>query len=133
MAINLNRLKTVAERYMRDTLTITRPEDDASMVLDPVTMALTIDSAAIYTGKGMVAVMGTSSPQTLGEGVPVARLMVEVSIPAASPAINPNDIITVTASEDPRLVGKTIRVVAEIPATYSVMRRLSAILDQDSQ
>jgi hypothetical protein len=133
MTINLDRMAKVAERYMLDQVQVLREETDASMVMNPVTLALTVDSTIVYTGKGMVSALGSAGDVTLGGVTPVAKITYEVAIPLAAAEVKPNDVVLVTTARDPQLQGQRLRVVGIMPTTFLVSRRISAVLEVAAQ
>ena len=133
MAINLDRIGKVVERYMYDQVQIVRRPADASMTMNSTTLALTYTETTIFRGKAMVSAMGSPAGSNLGGNVPVARLTYEVAIPLGAELIQPNDTIIVTAARDPQLVGRRLRITGTIPTTMVTHRRLAAVLDTDAQ
>ncbi len=133
MAINLDRIGKIVERYMYDQVQIGRRPVDSAMTLNDTTLAITYTEATIYRGKAMVAAMGSPAGSNLGGNVPVARLTYEVAVPLGSELIEPNDTVIVTVARDPQLVGRRLRITGTIPTTMVTHRRLAAVLDTNAQ
>lgn len=133
MAINLDRIGKIVERYMYDQVQIVRRPTDGNITMNNTTLALTYTEATIYRGKAMVSAMGSPAGSNLGGNVPVARLTYEVAIPLGAELIEPNDTVLVTVARDPQLVGKRLRITGTIPTTMVTHRRLAAVLDTNAQ
>lgn len=79
----------------------------------------------IYTGKCKVqaGTVLTASPQDVGGGV-VTQTTRRVDLPMSAPEHQGGDLIDVTTSHDPQLVGKTFRVTSLFGKTFATARRL---------
>jgi hypothetical protein len=129
MAIDLAPIAAVVERYMQNTVVISRK---TGTVQDPVTLQEVDTYKTIYSGKGMASPMGDpAATQRASEDV--YRIQSEVGIPRDAPLVLPNDRILVTASEDPAFAtGEPLWVHDIIPATFITHRRIKAYRDKSA-
>lgn len=98
-----------ATEMMEDEVRITRP-GPAETVYDPITREVTtINGVLIYEGIARVWEVRAGSKQTIGDRV-LRVTQTYVSIPWNAAIPEPLDRIKITASVDPRLVGRTQRV-----------------------
>lgn len=115
--------RTKAEAIMTDTCTVARI---TGQVLDPGTGQLTPTTAQVYSGKCRVkAPRGTTAvgETQAGETV-VAAVSPVVSLPVTVTAVTEGDRVTVTASNDPDLVGIVLLVKSVQHGTHITARRL---------
>lgn len=117
--------RAAAEALMLDAVTIKRT---ASSSTDQDTGVVTPTLSTLYTGKAKIHQASPSaSPTTLGEAE-VFIGQVEVHVPVTVTAIQPDDLVTVTAASlDADLVGKTYRVRGVADKSFLTARRLSVI------
>jgi hypothetical protein len=121
----LLRGRLAAEALMLDAVTIKRTTSSST---DQDTGVVTPTTSTLYTGKAKVHQAGASaSPTVLGEAE-VFVAQVEVHVPISVTGIQPDDLVTVTASAlDADLVGKTYRVRGIASKSFLTARRLSVI------
>jgi hypothetical protein len=85
MAIDLAPIAAVVERYMQNTVVISRK---TGTVQDPVTLQEVDTYKTIYSGKGMASPMGDpAATQRASEDV--YRIQYEVGIPRDAPLVPP--------------------------------------------
>jgi hypothetical protein len=115
--------QALAESLMVDSCTITRRGGDP--VFDDTTGTYTpATPTTVYTGVCKVRPSNLSGNTTAQAGEREVSLWpFSVSIPVAEDA-DLDDVVTVTASLDPSLVGRTLRVRSVARGTYLTARRL---------
>jgi hypothetical protein len=116
--------RAFAEQLMQDTCTITRA-DAGTPVFNETTGAYTSSApTTVYTGPCRV------KPRNLADRVvdageqAVSLWPFQVSIPFAATDVELDDLVTVTASVDPSLVGRELRVRSVTRGTFVTARRL---------
>lgn len=108
-----------AESLMADTCTISRITIERVGGIDqPV-------STPIYTGKCKVQLqtIAASNAQEVG-GAVITQTTRRVDLPMSAPEVEVNDLVDITTSLDPQLVGKTFRVTSRFGKTFATARRL---------
>lgn len=121
----LLRGRVAAESLMLDAVTIARTTGSST---DQDTGVVTPTLNTLYTGKAKIHQAGAAgSPTTLGEAE-VFTSTLEVHVPITVTGIQPDDLVTVTASAlDADLVGKTYRVRGIADKSFLTARRLAVI------
>lgn len=113
-----------AEATMTDSCTINAAE--GARVYDPGTDSyVNAAGAQRYSGKCRVRmpnVMGEQTPQFAGREVTLQFAV--VSVPVSVSGVQVNDVVTITASEDAELVGRTYTVVGLHHQSHATARRL---------
>ena len=109
------KLRAYAESRMTDTIRITRPGKPA---VDQVTGAETPTGEVLYEGPGKVQTSGGMASQTTtasGDSSNAGGLVLEWSLylhlPISATGLREKDVALVIASQDPDLVGRTMRLV----------------------
>ena len=117
------RWRSREQRLFRSTCTVTRAA--AGRTFDPSTNTYTAAAAAtVYSGPCMVRRTDRSGNDTEAGEREVRLQDLEVKLPADT-AVAEGDVVTVTASPDPALVGKTLRVTDVLSDDWQVNRRLA--------
>lgn len=116
--------QALAESLMTDTCTITRA-GAGERTFNATTNSYTDPAdTTVYTGACRVKPSALSGNTTAQAGEREVSLWpYSVSIPFAETA-ELDDVVTVTASADPSLVGRTLRVRSVARGTYLTARRL---------
>lgn len=116
--------QAAAEQLMVDSCTITRAGARGSF--DSTTGTYSAAAADTrYTGKCRVKPSALSANQAVQAGERAVSLWpFTVSVPIAVDNVELDDIVTVTASADPSLVGHRLRVRSIARGTYLTARRL---------
>ena len=125
----LRRGRREAERLMTDTCVIRRPTGAISV--DPDTGVATPEYTLVYEGKCKVQTAGGIASQVVsasgdatnvGGNVPVWSLYLHLPMLAAD--CRPGDLAQITASVDPALVGRRLRLVnLQSEKTHATARR----------
>jgi sulfite reductase alpha subunit-like flavoprotein len=111
-----------AEELMTDTCVINRI---TGWTLDPNTGANTPTLAPQYSGKCRVKVAGASTAQDSSVGeTSVPQIPTVVSVPTSVITLAEGDQVTISASNDPELVGKVLLIKAIQTSTHITARRL---------
>lgn len=112
---DMAKLRAYAESRMTDTIRITRPGKPA---VDQVTGAETPTGEVLYEGPGKVQTSGGMASQTTtasGDSSNAGGLVLEWSLylhlPISATGLREKDVALVIASQDPDLVGRTMRLV----------------------
>lgn len=107
---------------MTDTCVITRRNGD------PVTGTngqVTQPTQTIYTGKCYAIKGGASGVSEVEHaGEPSVHMPIRVSLPWAAPEVEEFDLVQLTASADPTLLTRTLRVMYQDRGTHVTARRL---------
>lgn len=114
-------LRAVAERFMTDRCTIasaTSVEFDADTEHDVET-----DGAELYDGKCQVRPVGADTVLEVGDA-PLSIESIIVRLPVETVGISINDVVTVTRSDDPLMIGRALRVRAVLGGTGAASRNL---------
>lgn len=111
-----------ADSIMSDTCTITRK---TTTFTDPDTGVRTQTTTTLYTGKCRVKQNSASaSASEPGEALSLL-LTLTVQVPMSVTGVEPDDIVTVTASQmDPDLVGRKFAVKDLAHSSHTTARRL---------
>lgn len=115
-----------SDRFV-DTVTISNPVTGGTF--NPSTLVYDGGSGGVvYTGGGLIR---ASTTEPIEETTQEERtyLDFDLYLPYDSTGFAPDQIVTVDASIDPDLVGKTFRVVAIERDTYNTRRKLRIELD----
>lgn len=108
-----------------DACTVTRASTSPP-VYDPVTMQYTPAApTAVFTGACWVRPAQAGANVVEAGDEPVTLRTFLVSLPWDCPTVEVDDMLTVTASLDPRLVGRPLRVVAVAYSTAHVRRQIT--------
>ncbi len=112
---DIGKLRAYAESRMTDTIRITRPGKTA---VDPVTGAETPTGKVLYEGPGKVQTSGGMASQTTtasGDSSNAGGLVLEWSLylhlPISATGLREKDVALVVDSQDPDLVGRSMRLV----------------------
>jgi phosphate/sulfate permease len=111
-----------AEALMVDTVVITHQTADPT---NADTGVITPTTTTLYTGKAKVqhTAVPSGSPRDLGEAS-VIIMRTQIHVPISVTGIVSDDVVTVTASRDPDLVGRRFVVRAVAAKSYLTARRL---------
>lgn len=132
MALDLQKIGSVVEQYMTDSILIVRRSEDEAATIDPVTLELELGEARVYSGKCFIAPMGSPNEAKVGE-LPTARMWFEVAIPYSSNVtVKPQDTVRVQRSNDAALKGRELVITGVIPTTFNTHRRIAAYMDDAS-
>jgi hypothetical protein len=115
--------RAAANRLMYDTVTITR--EDSAPVLDITTGLYTPSSTTtVYEGPARIRAANVV-PTDVGDRLRMKESH-QVTIPADSAAVIANrDVLTVTASVSPTLVGRSYTVLGESIGTTVMTRKFN--------
>jgi hypothetical protein len=97
-----------AERQLMDS-TVTVVRDDGEPTFDPDTGAYTQPTTTIYTGDALVRASNWEGSDTEAGETEVRLRTARIKFPADTPVLR-DDRVTVDASADTRMVGRTFRV-----------------------
>lgn len=113
--------RQVAEQGMVDACVIRRQTGEAT---DPDTGEVTPTYADVYTGKCRVQTRGlaTYSPNVGQQRTDI--FTAELQVPIDVTDVKVNDVVEITASLDPFLVGHTLRINNLAYGTHKTARRL---------
>lgn len=101
--------RPAAESVQTAEAALTRPDPDAPPVFDPDTGSTTRAVLTVYTGACRLQALDVGDNAALTGEQQVTSHTYRVSLPyTADPAVG--DTLTVTASSDPTLVGRMLRV-----------------------
>ena len=107
---------------MTDACVVTRAN---SPLLNTTTGAITDTPTTVYTGKCRFKAQQSTTPRDVGaDKAAVPEVLPIVSVPVSVTAIREGDRVTITASNDPGLVGKVLIVRTVLGGTYITARRL---------
>jgi hypothetical protein len=121
----LARGRAAAERMMVDSCTIRRRTGESTAPDGNVTP--TYLSPDPYTGRCRVQQRtAAATPADAGEAYAL-MLSLEVQVPMSVVGVQADDEVTITASVDPDLVGRTFLVRALAHATHKTARRLQVV------
>lgn len=109
IGLALPRMRAQAESLMADTVTITRPGATST---DSTTGAVSTVSAQVYSGKARWKAATTAPRGDDVASASISSTSVELHIPVGSCTVEAGDVVVVTASLDPLLVGRRGRVAA---------------------
>lgn len=131
MPVQLDRAREKLTALMGDTCRVIRDTDGtADDVLDPDTLILEPpdpDASTVYTGQCLVTPMGTGRTtgveSSIGDTIVVIGAY-KVHLPYDSPVVLRNDRVIILTSEDPQLVGLSLRVVEPERTSFLVQRVL---------
>lgn len=111
----MGKLRAYAESRMTDTIRISRPGKPA---VDPVTGTETPTGEVMYEGPGKVQTSGGMASQTTtasGDSSNAGGLVLEWSLylhlPISATGLREKDVALVIDSQDPDLVGRSMRLV----------------------
>ena len=114
--------RAAAIALMTDACVITRI---TGRVLNPTTGALVDTTTTVYTGKCRFKAQQSARPRDLAAGeTAVPENAPVVSVPITVTAVNEGDRVSITASNDPGAVGKTLLVRTVLAGTHITARRL---------
>jgi hypothetical protein len=97
-----------AERQLMDS-TVTVVRDDGEPTFDPDTGAYNQPTTTIYTGDALVRASNWEGSDTEAGETEVRLRTARIKFPADTPVLR-DDRVTVDASADTRMVGRTFRV-----------------------
>jgi len=121
----LDELRVAAESMMTSTCTIRRP--DGGSTVDPVTLVATPTylPLPVYRGRCKVQsrALAVDSQESAGSVTTVQRL--EVHVPVGAGPFEPFDVVEVTASRNPHLVGAQYQVLEDAVKDHQTAKRLS--------
>lgn len=121
----LARAHAAAALGMVDTCLIQRVN---STIVDSETGKVTPVYATVYTGQCKVqqrAVRG-GAPVVVGEAS-IFDSQLELHLPVNVTTVQPDDVVTITASIDPDLVGRTFHLRGPAHKTYLTARRMHMV------
>lgn len=117
--------RPAAESVLTDRCTITRPGAPAT-AFDPVTGAVGSPvPVTVATDVACRVSYDTTTPRRQNfaeETIESARHLVE--LPYSHTDVQPDDVVTITASDDPAQVGRNYKVIKDGAATYTWTRLL---------
>jgi len=104
-------LRGRATELMTDSCVITRP-GPVHVEYDPVTRkTTTVNGTEVYNGRCRLwEVRGGGRTEINGQTFSVAQTY--LSIPYDAEMTEPNDVVTITGSDDPKLVGRSLLVLS---------------------
>ena len=110
------RAQRLAESIMIDSCTITRP-DPSNFTGDPIT---------VYSGSCRVRALGhVSGTETGGADLPNDRHRYRIDIPVAATGVEFQDLVLITASSNPSMVGRDGLVTDIFTQSLASAQRLS--------
>lgn len=93
---------------MLDACTVTRAA--GPKVYNPVTKTYTTPTTTVYTGQCRVVPWRGNDEQAAGTEVAVYRYRIQFPLTATTPEIKRYDVVTITTSSNPTMVGKALDV-----------------------
>lgn len=110
---------------MSSTCTIARP-NQGEPTTDPATGAVTFPSTVVWSGPCRVRQPGMWGRTGEAGGEQIAPTTFRLSIPFAVSDVRRDDTVTITASPDPALIGRTfvVRFIPDMGATITARRLL---------
>lgn len=120
IAAALPELRSQAESLMVDTCTIV----GAPWVEETVDGVTSRTGTVKYAGKCWVRPRGVQAAGASAGGVDATATRLTVNVPYTVASVARDDEVTITAGDDPDLVGVTARVESVQRGTFSVQRRL---------
>lgn len=115
-----------AQRLMPDACRLFRRGQYA---YDPAVGKDTAKETDLYVGKCRLRPQGRLAHETESSGSPVGVWLLVVQIPLSVTNAQLGDLLTITTSADPDLVGKTVRVQGIDQGTHVTARRLTCGLE----
>jgi hypothetical protein len=100
--------RSAAESLMTSTCTISRPGGES--VTDPTTGAVTFPDAVVWSGPCRVRQPGMWGRTSEAGGEQISPTTFRITIPFAVVNVQRGDRVTITASDDPMLVGRSFEV-----------------------
>lgn len=119
----LARGRVAAEALMADACTIRRA---SAPTTDPDSGVVTPTTTTIYSGKCKVQqaqAASNTNPREVGEAY-LLLLHLEVHLPVSVTGLDTDDEVTITASNDPDLIGRVFRIRELSHKTYATARRV---------
>lgn len=121
IAAALPELRAQAVSLMVDSCSIVRPGLPAT---DPVTGASVPTSTPVYTGACKVGGDRPYEQLPEGQGVTVTVQRFILHIPADGPRVQSGDVATITASQQPHLVGVVFRIAGPDERSWQTSQRV---------
>jgi hypothetical protein len=116
--------QAAAEALMLDMVTVKRR---SGSTVDPETGVVTPTYTTPYTGKAKVQQAApATNPTQVGEAA-VFEGQLQLHLPVSVTTVQPDDLVTVTASLDPDLVGRTFHLRGPVHKTYLTARRFPMV------
>jgi hypothetical protein len=111
---------------MLDTVIITRP---GAKTYNPATQAYTTAETTIYTGPCRVVVWRGNEEEAADVEVNVFRYRLDLPFTSTAPLVARHDVATITASVNPWMVGKVMRITEpEIDTTATALRVIGEVV-----
>lgn len=123
MRPDLHSLAAYAQRQHTATCTITRAGAGEPVRNEETGQLEPPASTPVYTGPCLIVAEGGDRVQEFGEG-PVALRSYACSIADSTVDVRVEDVVTITDSRDPRLVGAQMRVLDVPKSELVTVRRL---------
>lgn len=123
-------LRTMVDRFLVDTCSIR--DLGAEPTFDPDTFTETVEAGdVVYTGRCRLRPHRLAAVAEIG-GVAVTQAGYELTLPYTTVGLKVNQTVTLDASDDPMLVGRTYRVVDVLAGSDGAYRRVIVedIVDQ---
>lgn len=127
----LDQLRTEAAGFMAgvdgtgNTVKVTRPQNPADAVYDPVTATVTAAAATtIYEGPGSVGIEDLDAQADQPGGQHRWHDDYHARVPVTATGILVGDVLEVVASDDPDMVGAEFTVSVVVEGTFQATRRL---------
>lgn len=108
VSATLARGRTWRQAIMFDTVTVVRPS--ASRTYDQTSKTYLTTSAPVYTGPARIVPWRGNDEQAAETEVTVYRYRIQFPLTATAPEIKRYDVVTVTASTNPTMIGKVLNV-----------------------
>lgn len=125
IAAALPALRAQAESMMTGACTITRPGVPTPENWNPVTLQYDITPVSVYTGKCRLRPSGQQDRGTDAAGQVFVESSYVLSLPViGSESVAKDDLVTVTAADDPVLVGRVFTVVVDPAYMNGTARRV---------
>ena len=116
--------RQISDRFLLDVCSITDEQTDEEGTLNESTFEVTFDApVVVYSGVCSFADRASNrSDREAFQNLQADEYMLK--LPAETDGISIGQLVTVTSSEDPSLVGEEFEIVRFITGTHSITRRI---------
>lgn len=126
VAAHLARGRQRHQALMIDSVTITR---NGARTYNPATQTYTTTTTTIYTGPCRIVVWRGNEEKAAEAEVNVFRYHLDLPFTPTTPVIQRRDIATITASNNPWMVGKVMVITEpEIDTTATALRVIGEVV-----
>lgn len=133
MSIDLGQLLDIAGPLAEQAITtsgthgtITRPDPDAEVTVNPTTLAVTTGTPTPVASGPAIVIAGRATDQPAGPDLVLAAGQYRILMLPSVVDVQKGDLFTVTASRDPELVDRELHIDAVLADTPGVVRVFQA-------